>query len=93
MTGQARCGGILGQRGGAPVAHLELSEPSLVDELVDRLRALDCDVERVGASMLEIAPPEVELHGEPPDQEVVELTFLVRALLRDRPDVTFRVTG
>ena len=93
MTGQARCGGILGQRGGAPVAHLELSEPSLVDELVDRLRALDCAVARVGDAVLEVAAPESELAGEPPDQDVVELTFLVRTLLRDRPDVTFRVTG
>jgi hypothetical protein len=69
-----------------------LTEPSLVDELVERLRALDCAVARVGDNVLEVAAPESELDGEPPDQDVVELTFLVRALLRDRPDVTFRVT-
>ncbi len=74
-----------------PVARLELNDPSLVDDLIARLRALDCRVERTGATTMEVTVPQDAEPWHPPNQAAVELTFLVRAWLRDRPDVDVRI--
>jgi len=70
---------------------LELNDPDLVDMLIGRLRALEYTVARVGSNAIEIAIDERRDERSPPDQEQVELAFLVRACLSDHPGANFRV--
>ena len=70
---------------------LEVSEPTIVDTLVESLRALDCVAKRDGQDAIEIELPQTGEPWHPENQAVVELTFLVRAWLRVHPDVKFRI--
>jgi hypothetical protein len=74
-----------------PVARLEVNDPSLVDDLIAKLRALDCAATRVGERAIDVAPAQEGEPWHPPNQVAVELAFLVRAWLRERPDVEVRV--
>jgi len=70
---------------------LELTDPDLVDVLIGRLRELEYTVARVGSRAIEIAVEERRDERNPPDQQQVELAFLVRACLSDHPGADFRV--
>ena len=70
---------------------LELSEATIVDELIANLRDLDCVVEREGPCALEVTVPQSGEPWHPENQAQVELAFLVRAWLTRHPGVDFRL--
>ncbi len=72
---------------------IELSDPDVVDDLVERLRALKCRAARVGATEVDVTLP-WSAEDEPwshPRQAEAELRFLVGVWQLDHPDVEFRV--
>ena len=71
-----------------------LSDPSLVDDLVVELHAFDLEVEREGEDAVRVTmppPADDEPAGNPPNQDEVELAFLVRVWQRHHPDTSFVV--
>jgi hypothetical protein len=71
-----------------------LSDSSLVDDLVGQLRALNVEAEREGENAVRVRmppPAEDEPSGNPPDQDLIELTFVVRVWQREHPETSFTV--
>ena len=72
---------------------VELTDTSLVDDLVAFLRNLGCDARRVDdEAEVHFEWQETEAHGfSPPNQAEAELVFLVRVWVREHSGVAFRV--
>jgi hypothetical protein len=72
-----------------------ISDPEVVDDLVEVLAENQYRCRKVAATELEVAPwpiPEDRrLYRDIPEQDRLELTFFVRAWLLKRPGVKIRV--
>ena len=71
-----------------------LSDPSLVDDLVVELHAFELEAEREGEDAVRVTmppPAEDEPAENPPNQDEVELAFVVSVWQRNHPDTSFTV--
>jgi hypothetical protein len=80
---------------GAPSMRVMISDPDVVDDLLEVLAENQYRCRKVADTELEVAPWPIpadrQLYRDIPEQDRLELTFFVRAWLLKRPGIQIHV--